>query len=80
MKKYPYKKEVICFTGKSLYTRINMQQLAKKAGADITHNITNKTTLLVVGQRSGSKLDRAFEKGVQIVADEEFLIKIKAFL
>jgi DNA ligase (NAD+) len=50
-----------------------MQSIARKNGATISQNITNKTTLLVMGERPGSKLDRAFNKGIHIMMDEEFL-------
>lgn len=69
-------KEVICFTGKSLFTRSKMSQLARQAGARITSNITKETTLLVIGQRSGSKLERAMQMNIPIMADEEFLKQV----
>lgn len=68
--------EVICFTGKSIYTRVKMQQLAKQHGAEISGDITSRTTMLVVGLRSGSKLERALFRGIRIIADEEYLNKI----
>lgn len=67
------KNEVICFTGKSKYTRVEMERIAKLNGAKTTKHIYRATTLLVVGQRSGCKLDRALEKGIKIVADDAFL-------
>lgn len=68
-----FKNEVVCFTGKSKYTRVNMHKLAIKHGASISNNITGRTTLLVMGERPGSKLDRAYHKGIKIMMDDEFL-------
>lgn len=53
-----------------------MERLAIKNGASIARNITNKTTLLVMGERPGSKLDRAFQKNIEIMMDDEFLLII----
>ena len=50
-----------------------MQEIAIKNGAEISNNITSKTTLLVVGLDPGKKLDKAQEKGISIISDEEFM-------
>ncbi len=50
-----------------------MQKLAIKNGATVTNNITQRTSLLIMGERPGSKLDRAFAKGIEIMMDDEFL-------
>jgi len=67
------KDEVICFTGKSKYTRVQMHKLAIKNGASVNNQITNKTTILVMGERPGSKLDRAFARNIHVMMDDEFL-------
>jgi len=72
-----FKNEVVCFTGKSLYRRYEMERLAIQLGGQISKNISSKTTLLVMGERPGSKLDRAFNKGIHIMMDEEFLDIVK---
>jgi len=65
--------EVICFTGASKYTRDEMQAIAKANGAEISNNITTKTTMLVVGLNAGSKLTKAQEKDIVIISDDEFM-------
>lgn len=65
--------EVVCFTGKSDYPRNIMQEIAIKNGAEISNNITSKTTMLVVGLDAGSKLDKAQEKCISIISDQEFM-------
>lgn len=65
--------EVVCFTGQSEYPRNTMEEIAIKNGAEISNNITSKTTMLVVGLNAGSKLDKAHEKGISIIWDMEFM-------
>ena len=50
-----------------------MEEIAIKNGAEISNNITSKTTLLVVGLDAGSKLDKAQAKEIAIISDEEFM-------
>lgn len=65
--------EKICFTGESKFPRNIMQEIALKNGADLSSSITLTTTMLVVGVRPGRKLDRAQEKKISIISDEDFL-------
>ena len=65
--------ENVCFTGKSTYNRVTMEEIAIKNGAEISRNVTGNTTMLVVGLDAGSKLDKAQEKGISIISDEEFM-------
>ena len=65
--------ECICFTGKSQYARVSMQELALLNGAKISNDITPYTTMLVVGQKAGSKLDKAQAMGISIISDEAFM-------
>lgn len=66
--------ESVCFTGKSDYQRHIMQEVALKNGAQISNNVTSKTTLLVVGLNAGArKLDSAQERGIPIISDEYFM-------
>lgn len=63
----------IVFTGKGPYTRNELIELAKKCGADISsNNITKKTNLLVVGEKPGSKLQKANEKGIEVMDMSDF--------
>lgn len=68
--------EVVCFTGASQYTRVEMQAIAKANGAEISDNVTNKTTMLVVGIDAGSKLAKAQEKDIVIISDEDFMKRL----
>lgn len=65
--------EIICFTGKSRFIRSDMQEIAIINGAKISNNIQSSTTMLVVGEDAGSKLDKAQEKEIIIISDDEFM-------
>jgi DNA ligase (NAD+) len=68
--------ETICFTGKSKLARPYMEKLAIKHGAKVSRQITKETSLLVMGLRPGSKLDRAFSRGIRLMVDDEFFLLI----
>ncbi len=68
-----FKNQVICFTGKSKYTRYQMEKLAVEQGAKVVKNVNDSTTILVMGLRPGSKLDRGIEKNIKLMLDDEFL-------
>lgn len=50
-----------------------MQEIAIINGAKISNNIQSSTTMLVVGEDAGSKLDKAQEKEIIIISDDEFM-------
>lgn len=53
-----------------------MQEIAIKNGAELSNSITLTTTILVVGSQPGRKLDKAQERGLVILSDEEFLERL----
>lgn len=67
------KDEVVCFTGKSEFTRSEMQEIVFINGGEISKGISLATTMLVVGEDAGSKLDKAQEKGIVVISDNEFM-------
>jgi len=66
--------EVLLFTGtlKKL-SRSEAKKLVKEHGGQIASGITKKLTCLVVGEKPGSKLKKAEEKGKRILTEDEFL-------
>ena len=72
------------FTGKSLVftgslislSRDEAKYLAKTKGAKILSSISKKTDFLVLGQKAGSKADKAKLLGIKIISENEFIEKI----
>jgi len=70
----PLAGEVVVFTGSLAgLTRDAAKARATGAGASVGSSLTKKTTLVVAGEKSGSKLKKAEELGVRILSEEEFL-------
>ena len=70
----PLAGEVVVFTGTLAgLTRDAAKARATGAGASVGSSLTRKTTLVVAGEKSGSKRKKAEELGVRIVNEEEFL-------
>jgi len=65
--------ETLVITGTlASMTRDEARSAARAAGATVTDSVSRKTTLLVAGTEPGSKLRKAQELGVTIVAEDEF--------
>ena len=65
--------EVICITGSFEQSRSVIKELLESKGAKVIDSITRKTTLLLAGQNSGSKLDKAKKLGIKVIFDYENL-------
>ena len=66
--------EVLLFTGSlQKLSRSEAKKLVKEHGGQIASGITKKLTCLVVGEKPGSKLKKAQEKGKRILTEDEFL-------
>jgi DNA ligase (NAD+) len=66
--------EVVVFTGSlQQLSREAAKARASSAGATVGSSITSKTTLVVAGEKAGSKLKKAQELKVKVVTEEEFL-------
>lgn len=65
--------EKIAFTGKiSNYTRSEVTNLIEEKGGSVTSSISEKLLFLLAGEKAGSKLSKAMEKGVKILSEEDF--------
>jgi len=62
----------IVFTGRGFAVRGELSLLASKAGAFIQGVVTQKTDMLVVGEKPGSKLSRAKMLGCEIISTDDF--------
>ena len=54
-------------------SRDEASALIRKAGGNVTGSVSKNTDFLLTGEEAGSKLDKAKELGVKILAEKEFL-------
>lgn len=72
--------EIIVLTGKlSSMGRTEAGDLLASQGAKITGSVSKKTTMVIAGEDSGSKLTKANELGIKVLNEEEFLALIATF-
>ena len=65
--------ETVVLTGKlEVMGRSEAGKLLEKHGAKVTGSVSKKTTLVVAGEDSGSKLTKANELGIRVINEEEF--------
>lgn len=70
--------EIIVLTGKlAAMGRTEAGQLLAAHGAKITGSVSKKTTLVIAGEDSGSKLTKANELGIRVINEDEFLALIE---
>lgn len=62
---------VVTGTMKS-YTRPEIESLIKSLGGRVASSVSKKTDFLVAGSDAGSKLDKAHELGVAVIAEADF--------
>ena len=66
--------KVFVFTGAlSMMSRKDAKALVEGSGGQTKNSITKKTTYLVAGENSGSKLDKAKELGISILSEKDFI-------
>ncbi len=68
------KNKTILFTGtlKTL-SRDRAKELAKKSGFKISSSVSSNLDYLIFGEKAGSKLNKAKEKGIKILSEKDFL-------
>ena len=65
---------IFVFTGTlSIMSRKDAKALVEGSGGQTKNFITKKTTYLVTGENSGSKLDKAKELGISILSEKDFI-------
>ncbi len=66
--------EVFVFTGTlTEMTREEAQAEVKRRGANVASTVTSSTTVVVAGEKAGSKLARAAKLGIKVIDEREFL-------
>ncbi|MGW0807810.1 NAD-dependent DNA ligase LigA [Nonomuraea sp. NPDC002799] len=61
-------------------SRNEMNELIERAGGRASSSVSAKTSMLVAGEKAGSKWAKAESLGVRIVTPEEFADQVSAFL
>jgi DNA ligase (NAD+) len=54
------------------YDRVTIENAIKEAGGKASGSVSKKTDYVLVGDKPGSKYDKAKELGVKIINEEEF--------
>lgn len=54
-------------------TREDAQALVYKLGGNPSSSVSGNTSLVVAGEKAGSKLDKARSLGVEVITEDEFL-------
>ena len=72
--KKPLDGRVFLFTGTlSSMSRNEAKQLVRELGGQVVSGLSNRVTDVVAGEKAGSKLKKAQERGIRILNEEEFL-------
>ncbi|NJS41939.1 hypothetical protein HC766_06650 [Candidatus Gracilibacteria bacterium] len=66
--------QIICITGSFDIPRSQIKEMLEAKGAKVTSSITSATTILLAGEKAGSKLQKAQELGTVIQSDYKKLI------
>ncbi len=69
--------EKVVLTGSlSSLSRTEAQKLVEDAGGVCQSAVTSATTLVIAGEKAGSKLDKAKKAGIPVIGEEEFLLRL----
>ena len=83
-KDMPLRGKQIVLTGKlENYSRDELKEILISMGANVTSSVSSKTSLLIAGEKAGSKLKKAESLGIDIINSdqcEEFLNDTKKFI
>lgn len=70
--------EIVVLTGKlEVMGRTEAGKILEAHGAKVTGSVSKKTTLVIAGEDSGSKLTKANELGIRVMNEEEFVELLK---
>ena len=67
----------VVITGKlSAMERKDAERLVERAGGNAVASVSTKTTLLVAGEKAGSKLKKAQELGIEVMDESNFIARL----
>ncbi len=58
-------------------SRDEAKELIRAQGGDVSGSVSASTDYVVAGESAGTKLDKARELGIEVISEDEFLIKMK---
>jgi DNA ligase (NAD+) len=67
--------QIICITGSFDISRDKIKEKLESLGGKISSSVSSSTTILLAGEKPGSKLDQAKKYGTKIVNNYQDLIK-----
>ncbi len=74
----PFSGEVVLFTGNlGDLSRTEAQEMVRKAGGEAVSSFSKAVTILVAGEKAGSKLNKALQNGISVLSRDEFLEKLE---
>lgn len=66
-------KRVVLTGTLSKFSRTEAEEIIEKLGGKTSSSVTSQTSIVLVGENAGSKLDKAKALGIQIMHEDEFL-------
>ncbi len=73
----PFFGKTVVITGKlTSGTRDELQNMLIKLGAHPSSSLSKGTDILIVGEKAGSKLAKAQERGIQILTEAQFEVML----
>lgn len=75
----PLKGHIIVVSGTMSVEREELHRIIKVCGGRASSSVSGKTTLLVVGEGAGSKVETAQQLGVKIISEEDLRLMIGDF-
>lgn len=74
----PFSGETVLFTGNlGDLSRTKAQEMVRKAGGEVVSSFSKAVTILVAGEKAGSKLSKALQNGISVLSRDEFLEKLE---